>query len=132
MPAIIFTRKEMVNTMNDFSIFLEDFFLKYLSVERGCSINTRKNYRDTFAEILEYLNETHNIPSNHVQMETFDFNMVNGFLDWLENTKGLSVSTYSRRFTYLSIRIPGCLSAQIIIPTVLSFSIYIQSSSDSP
>lgn len=117
MPAIIFTRKEMVNTMNDFSIFLEDFFLKYLSVERGCSINTRKNYRDTFAEILEYLNETHNIPSNHVQMETLDFNMVNGFLDWLENTKGLSVSTRNNRlaglksyFKYVSYRAPQYLN----------------------
>lgn len=101
MPAIIYMKKVMVSIMNDFAVILEDYFVKYLSVERGCSINTRKTYRDTFAEVLDYLNAIHHIPANRVTMDTFDFNIVNGFLDWLEETKCVSVSTRNNRLAGL-------------------------------
>lgn len=100
-------------TMNDFARILEDFFVKYLSVERGCSINTRKNYRDTFVELFAFLNETLGIPSNKICMETFSFDTINSFLDWLEETKGVSVATRNNRlagiksfFKYVSYKEP--------------------------
>ena len=100
-------------TMNDFARILEDFFVKYLSVERGCSINTRKNYRDTFVELFAFLNETLDIPSNKICMETFSFDTINSFLDWLEETKGVSVATRNNRlagiksfFKYVSYKEP--------------------------
>lgn len=117
MHAIIYMKKEMVCIMNDFAVILEDYFVKYLSVEQGCSVNTRKTYRDTFAEVLDYLNTVHHIPSNRVTMDTFDFNIVNGFLDWLEETKGVSVSTRNNRlaglksfFKYASYKEPQYLN----------------------
>ncbi len=97
MPAIISMRKVLVVTMNDFAHILEEYFVKYLSVERGCSINTRKNYRDTFVELFDFLNKTLDIPSNKICMETFNFDTINSFLDWLEETKGVSVATRNNR-----------------------------------
>ncbi len=103
--------------MNEFATLLEDFFVKHLSVERGCSINTRKNYRDTFVEMFAFFNETSAIPPHKISMDSFGFDTVNSFLDWLEGSKGVSVSTRNNRlagiksfFKYASYREPRYLN----------------------
>ena len=103
--------------MNNFPILLESFFQKYLPVERGCSNNTSKNYRDAFVYLLEYLNATSNLSANQVTMERLDLKTVVSFLDWLEEEKQVSVSTRNNRlaalksfFKYVSYREPMYLN----------------------
>ena len=103
--------------MNNFPILLESFFQKYLPVERGCSNNTSKNYRDAFVYLLEYLKATSNLSANQVTMECLDLKTVVSFLDWLEEEKQVSVSTRNNRlaalksfFKYVSYREPMYLN----------------------
>ena len=97
----------------DFAILLEAFFYKYLTLERGCSANTVSNYRDTFVSLLNYLDAEKNIRPSKVKMDVFDFNLINGFLDWLEAEKKISISTRNNRlagiksfFKYVSYHEP--------------------------
>lgn len=103
--------------MNNFPTLLESFFQKYLPVERGCSCNTSKNYRDAFVYLLEYLKATSNLSANHVTMERLDLKTIVSFLDWLEEEKHVSVSTRNNRlaalksfFKYVSFREPMYLN----------------------
>ena len=77
-------RKGSVSVMNDFQTLLNSFFVKYLAVERGLSENTSKNYRDTFIQLLQFMEEVQHISPSKIQMENFDCNIINEFLDWLE------------------------------------------------
>jgi len=101
----------------DFAILLEAFFYKYLTLERGCSSNTVSNYRDTFVSLLDYLDAEKNIKPSKVKMDVFDFNLINGFLDWLEAEKKISISTRNNRlagiksfFKYVSYHEPAHLN----------------------
>lgn len=90
-------RKGSVSVMNDFQTLLNSFFVKYLAVERGLSENTSKNYRDTFIQLLQFMEEVQHISPSKIQMENFDCNIINEFLDWLETKKQVSVSTRNNR-----------------------------------
>ena len=103
--------------MTDFSVLLEDYFCKHLPVERGCSINTIRTYRDAFVELFEYLHNEKGILPDQINMELFDFNQINDFLNWLEAEKKVSVSTRNNRlagiksfFRYVSFHEPAFLN----------------------
>ena len=103
--------------MNDFPQLLESFFQKYLPVERGCSVNTTKNYRDAFVYLLEYLKTANNLSANQITMEKLDLQTIVSFLDWLETDKQVSASTRNNRlaamksfFKYVSFREPMYLN----------------------
>ena len=103
--------------MTDFSVLLENYFCKHLSVERGCSINTIKTYRDAFVELFEYMRNEKGVSPDQIDMELFDFNQINGFLNWLEAEKKVSVSTRNNRlagvksfFRYVSFHEPAHLN----------------------
>lgn len=83
--------------MNNFSILLNDFFIKYLSHDRGLSDNTSKNYRDTFIQFLQFMESTKRIRPDRITFEMIDYNTVINFLDWLENERHVSVSTRNNR-----------------------------------
>ena len=108
--------------MNDFPRLLEDFFVKYLPVERGCTTNTIQNYRDTFVCFLEYMKSECGVTAERVKMEHFEFDSVSSFLNWLENAKGISTSTRNNRLAaiksflkYVGYREPKYLSLSTTI-----------------
>lgn len=97
---------------NDFSRLLSDFFLKHLPTERGFSINTIKNYRDTFVQLIEYLS-MNDINPDKIAMDDIGYETIINFLNWLENTKKVSTSTRNNRlagiksfFKYVSYHEP--------------------------
>lgn len=103
--------------MNDFPRLLESFFQKYLPVERGCSVNTTKNYRDAFVYLLKYLKAANNLSASQITMEKLDLKTIISFLDWLETDKQVSISTRNNRlaavksfFKYVSFREPMYLN----------------------
>lgn len=85
----------------DFSACVQAFFTSYLVNERGVSHNTIRSYRDTFNLLLEYMSDIRRTPVHKVSFSLLDKGCIVGFLDWLEGTKGCSVSTRNQRFTAL-------------------------------
>ncbi len=87
----------MKNNKNDFSELLTSFFARYLPGQRGVSSNTIKTYRDTFILFLRYLKEKEKIRPERFSFESFDSELIERFLEWLENDKGNTVSTRNNR-----------------------------------
>lgn len=86
-----------MTAMNDFRKYLNDFFVKYLAETRGMSRNTSQNYRDTMVQFLQFMEEIKHINPEKLQMTDICHENVSGFLDWLENSKEVSISTRNNR-----------------------------------
>ena len=82
---------------SDFSELLTSFFTYHLPGQRGVSSNTIKSYRDTFIIFFRYLTDMKKIRPEKLNIEQFDADMVEQFLDWLEKDKGNSASTRNNR-----------------------------------
>ena len=50
-----------MKTTKDFTYYLENFFLKYLTCEIGASKHTIRAYRDTFVLLIEFINKKYNV-----------------------------------------------------------------------
>ena len=44
--------------MTDFARLMSDYFVKYLAGQKGSGSNTMKTYRDTFVQLLEFMDES--------------------------------------------------------------------------
>lgn len=83
--------------MNDFSKLLSNYFLKYLVNQKSVSENTIKTYRDAFVLLLEFIELNKSIKPNKIKINDFSYEMINEFLNWLEEVKGVSTSTRNNR-----------------------------------
>ena len=81
----------------DFATHVTNYFGEYLPRHRGVSENTLYSYRDTFVQIIEYMENNHNISCRKVSMGDFTSRRVLGFLDYLENERRVSPSTRNQR-----------------------------------
>jgi hypothetical protein len=68
---------------------LEVFFTEYMPNSAGLSANTIKSYKYAFRLLMEYLYANKSVDSGGVKFKTLNFDTVNGFLDWLEQERGL-------------------------------------------
>lgn len=97
MQAIIFTKVYWVTAMTDFAKLINDYFVKYLTEQKGSGRNTLKTYRDAFVQLLEFMHEKKKICADKIEVSSFNYNIINEFLDYLEKEKGVSVSTRNNR-----------------------------------
>ena len=81
---------------------LEHFFADYMPNSAGLSANTVKSYKYAFRLLFEYLYAEKNIGSDEVGFETLTFDIVNHFLNWLEQERSCSIATRNQRLTALS------------------------------
>lgn len=81
----------------DFATFLSDFFQKYLPGQRGLSSNTIKSYRDTFVIFFRFLDEKECIKPEKLRFESITSDMIERFMEWLENNNKNAVSTRNQR-----------------------------------
>lgn len=102
--------------MNDFSKLVSEFFMRYLSNQKNASENTIKTYRDAFVLLLEFM-KIKGYEANKIKMTDFNYDLINEFLDWLENDKKISISTRNNRlaavksfFKYVSYHKPEYIS----------------------
>lgn len=86
----------MIKT-TDFAICVTDYFTKHLAGVRNLSSNTIKSYRDTFYLLLAFLREEKNCRSEKVSLASISDEIICEFLDWLETSRGNSVSTRNLR-----------------------------------
>lgn len=77
------------------------FFTEYLSNVMGYSENTIKSYRDTFILLFSYADEKHLCPKGRIEIDIFKKENIISFLDWLESTRNVSVSTRNQRLAAL-------------------------------
>lgn len=82
---------------NIFQSILERFFLKYLPGECGVSSNTIRSYRDTFILFVSFMDTIRGVRPESIKFENFTKEEILEFLNWLENSKGSSVSTRNQR-----------------------------------
>lgn len=76
---------------------ITEFFCQYLPNEAGLSENTIKSYRDTFVLYIKYLEESGVSTPRNIDLSAFNADLVNKFLNWLENERHSSISTRNQR-----------------------------------
>ena len=86
----------------DFAACLRRFLTTHLAGLRGCSPNTVASYRDTFKVLIAYFRDERSIPPGKLTLDRIDSAAITGFLDWLETSRGNSVSTRNQRLAAIS------------------------------
>lgn len=77
------------------------FFSEYLPSVKGVSKNTIHSYRDTFVIFFDYLHSSYKLNVNKMSIETINEQMVEMFLDYLENERKNSIATRNQRLAAL-------------------------------
>ena len=100
---------------NSFSYHVTKYFAEYLPLHLGVAENTRKSYRDTFVQMLEYFEQERKIPPGKIALGTLGADAIEGFLLYLETANGVGVSTRNQRLAaihsfvkYLMKKEPSC------------------------
>ena len=87
----------MNNMKTCFGTYLTKYFGEYLPHQKGISENTLKSYRDTFVQLIEFLNSRYGIVCKKIKIDDFSENHIRCFLDYIEQTRHVSVSTKNQR-----------------------------------
>lgn len=82
---------------NSFGTYLTRYFGDYLPRQKGVSENTIKSYRDTFVQLIEFINEKYDITCKRLTLYDFHDKRVLCFLDALEQNRRISTSTRNQR-----------------------------------
>lgn len=82
---------------NDFSQLLSNFLLNELPILHNQSKNTIISYRDTYVQMLKYIETERGISSNKITVTDLTVEVIEGFLNWLETEKGNAISTRNQR-----------------------------------
>jgi site-specific recombinase XerD len=105
--------------------FVKGFLTVYLPKQKCCSKNTIKSYREVINLVRIFLLEEKNIPFTKITFELFDYDLVCGFLDWLQRTRGCSVSTRNQRlaalnafFNYTAMQDPALMAVYMKVKKV--------------
>ncbi|MCD7818523.1 MAG: site-specific integrase [Lachnospiraceae bacterium] len=83
--------------VTDFSKYMAIFFTKHLPDRKGASPNTVKSYRDCFVLLFNYMESEHAVKPEKIYLKTIQRSHIEGFLDWLESSKGCTISTRNVR-----------------------------------
>lgn len=97
----------------DFAKQLSAFLTRYLAGERNYSTNTILAYKDTFVQFITYMKEQKNVTVQKLTLECMTKDVVINFLDWTQENRHCSNSTWNCRlaalrsfFSYLQYEYP--------------------------
>jgi site-specific recombinase XerD len=79
---------------------VQDYFRSYLVMQRGYGSNTLDSYRDTFKLLISYMSVSR-INVDSAAMADIVKPVVGGFLNWLEASRGNSISTRNVRLAHI-------------------------------
>lgn len=82
-------------------VLITSFFTVYLPNVAGYSENTVKSYRDTFVLLFSFAEEQKLCLRGRINIDIFSRKNITGFLEWLENSRNVSVSTRNQRLAAL-------------------------------
>ncbi len=83
--------------MHRFSKLVQEFLTSYIIGECNYSMNTKSSYATTFYLLLEFMNKEKNMKPNKIEIESITKEVIVQFLDWLETTRAVSISTRNQR-----------------------------------
>ncbi|MFW2386956.1 MAG: tyrosine-type recombinase/integrase [Polyangiales bacterium] len=78
---------------------IQDFFEKYLTIERNASRHTILAYRDAFKLFLQHAAEKHGVTVDQLDDSILELDTVRSFLEWLERVRGSSPRSRNQRLT---------------------------------
>lgn len=81
----------------DFTKALTEYFSTYLPTTCGVSPNTTNSYRDAFKLLLLFFQEEKGISANYIELRYLNMELVSEFLDWLETSRHIAVTTRNQR-----------------------------------
>lgn len=81
----------------DFALYLGRFLTDYLPNKKGSSPRTIRSYRYSFLQLLDYYESVCDIPAMRLTLRDLTYSRVLGFLDWLQNERGVSAATRNQR-----------------------------------
>lgn len=82
---------------DEFSYHVTKFFGEFLPMQLGASANTVAAYRDTFVQLIGYMEANEGIKANRLGITDITADAVEGFLAYLEQGRGVCVSTRNLR-----------------------------------
>lgn len=82
---------------NDFPQLLSSFLLNELPSIHNQSKNTIASYRDTYVQLLNFMENEKGISSDKIKVTDLTVTAIEEFLNWLETEKGNSISTRNQR-----------------------------------
>ena len=96
------------------SYYIPRFFTDYIPKQRSLSPNTAKSYRDTVILLLNYFEDQLRLKPEKLTYSDFTSSNIEGFLNWLEESRNVSVSTRNQRlaaihafFRYIQYKEPA-------------------------
>lgn len=100
----------------DFARALSNYLFDFLPVKKGLSENTIKSYSDALALFLRFCETELGIKRERLEIKHLSRELIEAYLDWLEEKKNSSSSTRNQRriamntfFKYLQYENPGCV-----------------------
>ena len=91
----------MKSNSSVFLSLLESYLYNYLPISKGLTESTIITYKSVFRLFLEYLYTKHKISPTNITFEALNVDVLSGFLDWIEQERGCSVSTRNHRLSVL-------------------------------
>lgn len=85
----------------DFPKHLSYYLSKYLPGHKNASTHTIASYRDTFKLFLIYCEEEKAVRPEKIRMINMTKELIVGFLDWLEEVRGYTISSRNQRLAVL-------------------------------
>ena len=96
-----------------FARYMSKYLTEYLPGIQGVSYNTIASKRDAYILLLKYLDDTQNIKAEDVDIPLLTREKIIKYLEWLEKSRGSSVSTRNIRlaaikslFSYIQTQTP--------------------------
>ena len=83
--------------INDFPQLLSNFLLNELPVIHNQSKNTIASYRDTYVQLLNYMETEKGVSTAKIKVTDLTVTAIEEFLNWLETEKGNAISTRNQR-----------------------------------
>ena len=85
----------------DFPYYVSKFFNSYLSGQKNASKNTIISYAATFKQFLIFCEEVKLIKTERLALNLIDEELIADFLNWLEETRHVSLTTRNQRLVAL-------------------------------
>lgn len=85
-----------------FTSLLGRFFTEYLPMSMNASPNTIVSYKSAFRLLFQYINEKTEIKTGHITFEQLDFDLLNGFSNWLMTIRKNSKTTAKQRIAAIA------------------------------